>query len=91
MAPWSGRKVLRIIENVTNILAAELLVASRASILFHGKLSAGVGTKPVLNLIKRNLKIIHGDHPYGKEIEAIAQLLKDNKIINTVKKQVKLV
>lgn len=91
MAPWSGRKALRIIENVTNILAAELLVASRASILFHNKLSAGIGTKPVLNLIKRNIKIVHGDHPHGKEIEAIAQLIKDDKIINSVKKHVKLV
>lgn len=91
MAPWAGRKVLRIIENVTNILAAELLVASRASILFHDKLSAGVGTKPILNLIKRNIKIVPGDHPYGKEIETIAQLLKGDKIIMAVKKQVKLV
>jgi len=91
MAPWSGRKVLRILENVTNILAAELLVASRASILFHKNLNPGVGTKPVLNLIKRNIKIVQGDHPYSKEIESIANLIRSNKITNFVSKQVKLV
>jgi len=90
MAPWAGRKVLRILENLTNILAAELLVSSRATLLFHKKLEPGIGTKPVLNLIKRNLKIQKGDYPYGKDIEKIAELIRDNKIVDAVSKKVKL-
>lgn len=90
MAPWAGRKVLRILENVTNILAAELLVASRASILFHKKLEPGIGTKPVLNIIKRKVEIVADDHPYNKEITIIADLIKSNKIINSVLRKVKL-
>lgn len=90
MAPWAGRKVLRVLENVTNILAAELLVASRSSILFHNKLTAGIGTKPILNILKKNIKFVRGDHPYGKEIETIANLIRDKKIINAAKRKVKL-
>ena len=90
MAPWAGRKVLRILENVTNILAAELLVASRAAILFHKQLSPGIGTKPVLDLVKKNIKINLGDHPYGKDVEILSNLIRNDKIINAVNKYMKL-
>lgn len=84
MAPWAGRKALRIIENITYILAAELLVAARASILFHKKLNPGIGTKPVLNLLKRHIKMQQGDHPYSKDLEVIAELIRSGKIVKSV-------
>ncbi len=84
MAPWAGRKALRIIENVTYILAAELLVAARATILFHKKLRSGIGTNPVINLLKRHIKMEQGDHPYNKDLEVIAELIRSGKIVNSV-------
>jgi histidine ammonia-lyase len=90
MAPWSGRKALRIIENVTYILAAELLVAARATILFHKKLNLGIGTKPVLNLLKRHIKMHQGDHPYSKDLEVIAELIRSGKIAQSVLNKVAL-
>ncbi len=90
MAPWAGRKTLRIIENVTYILAAELLVAARASILFHKKLNSGIGTKPVLNLLKRHVKMQQGDHPYSKDLEVIAELICSGKIVKSVLNNVSL-
>lgn len=90
MAPWAGRKALRIIENVTYILAAELLVAARASILFHKKLNPGIGTKPVLNLLKRHIKMQQGDHPYSKDLEVIAELIRSGKIVKSVLNNVSL-
>ncbi len=84
MAPWAGRKALRIIENVAYILAAELLVAARATILFHKKLKPGIGTKPVINLLKRHINMQQGDHPYNKDIEVIAELIRSGKIVKSV-------
>ncbi|MEE8340553.1 MAG: histidine ammonia-lyase [Candidatus Neomarinimicrobiota bacterium] len=84
MAPWAGRKALKIIENVNYILAAELLVAARASILFHKNLNSGDGTKPVLNLVKRHIKMQQGDHPYSKDLEIIAELIRSGKIMRAV-------
>jgi len=88
MAPWAGRKALRILENVTYILAAELLVAARASILFHKKLKSGIGTKPVLDLLKRHIKMQQGDHPYSKDLEVIAELIRSGKVVKSVTKKV---
>ncbi|MCK4903539.1 MAG: histidine ammonia-lyase [Candidatus Marinimicrobia bacterium] len=90
MAPWAGRKALRIIENVTHILAAELLVAARASILFHKKLNPGIGTKSVLNLLKRHIKMQQGDHPYSKDLKVIAELIRSGKIVKSVLKNVSI-
>lgn len=90
MAPWAGRKALRIIENVTYILAAELLVAARASILFHKKLNPGIGTRPVLNLLKKHIKMQQGDHPYSKDLEVIAELIRSGKIVKSVLNNVSL-
>ncbi len=90
MAPWAGRKALRIIENVMYILSAELLVAARAEILFHNKLKSGTGIRPVLSLIKKHINIKHGDHPYHKDLEIIAELIRSGQILNAVNKKVKL-
>ena len=91
MAPWAGRKALRIIENVTYILAAELLVAARATTLFHKKLKQGLGTKPVLDLINKNIKIQNGDHSHSKDLEVIAELIRSGKIVKAVLKKVKII
>ena len=90
MAPWAGRKALRINENVSYILAAELLVAARATILFHKKLKSGVGTSPLINLIKKNLKIQNGDHPFNADLEKLKELILSGKIVKAVNKQVKI-
>lgn len=90
MAPWAGRKALRIIENVTYILAAELLVAARSTIIFHKNLKTGVGTKSVLNLLKRHIKIQQGDHPYSKDLEVIAELIRSGKIVKSVLNNISL-
>jgi len=84
MAPWSGRKILKILENVNYILAAELLVAIRAISLFHKKLSLGEGTKPVLNLIRKHFNIRAGDYPYGKDLEILSELIQSGKIVKSV-------
>jgi histidine ammonia-lyase len=86
MAPWAGRKLLRIMENVGNILAIEILVASSASIVFHKKYQPGNGTKSVLNYLKKKISYRKGDHPLHKDIELIHCLIKKSSLIKVVQK-----
>jgi histidine ammonia-lyase len=68
MAPWAGRKCSRIIENVNQILAIELYVAATATAEFHKGLQPGVGSKKVLNLLKRYVRLSKGDHPLHEDM-----------------------
>ena len=90
MAPWAGRKCLRIIENVTQILAIELYVAATATAEFHKGLQPGVGSKKVLNLLKRYIRLSKGDHPLHEDMATIAGLIRSGKIVDSVIKSVKL-
>ncbi len=84
MAPWAGRKCLRILENVCAILAIELLVSSGVNARFHKKMKPGKGIKPVMNLLKRHIKFSKGDHPYSEDIEVITELIQSGKIRNCI-------
>lgn len=90
MAPWSGRKCLRIIENVIQILAIEILVSATTTVKFHGGKQPGVGTKKILDLIKQNVNLKQGDHPLYKDISTIAELIRSVKIVNTISRSIKL-
>ncbi|MDP6276571.1 MAG: histidine ammonia-lyase [Candidatus Marinimicrobia bacterium] len=90
MAPWAGRKCLRIIENVNQILAIELYVAATATTEFHKGLRPGVGTAKVLNLLKRHVRFSKGDHPLHEDMSTIADLVRSGKIVDSVNKSVKL-
>ena len=61
-----------------------------SSILFHKKLNPGIGTRPVLNLLKKHIKMQQGDHPYSKDLEVIAELIRSGKIVKSVLNNVSL-
>jgi histidine ammonia-lyase len=86
MAPWAGRKLLRIMDNVGKILAIEILVASSASIVFHKKYRPGIGTRPVLNYLKNKITYRKSDHPLQNDIEKIHDLIKKGRLIKVVQK-----
>ncbi len=88
MAPWAGRKCLRIMENVLQILAIEILVSSTATIKFHKGKTPGVGTKKILDLVRRNVDLKKGDHPLHKDIFIIAELIRSNKIVQSVSRSI---
>ena len=90
MAPWAGRKCLRIIENVTQILAIELYVAATATAEFHKGLKPGKGPLKVLNLLKRHVRLSKGDHPLHEDMITIAGLIRSGKIVDSVIKSVNL-
>lgn len=90
MAPWAGRKCLRIIENVNQILAIELYVAATATAEFHKGLQPGIGSIKVINLLKRHVRLSKGDHALYEDIAVIADLIRSGKIVNIVNKSIKL-
>ncbi len=90
MAPWAGRKCLRIIENVNQILAIELYVTATATAEFHKGLKPGKGTLKVLNMLKRHIRLSKGDHPLHEDMTTIAGLIRSGKIVDSVIKSVKL-
>ncbi|MEA1882759.1 MAG: histidine ammonia-lyase [Candidatus Marinimicrobia bacterium] len=90
MAPWAGRKCLRILDNVSTIIAIELLVAGNVNHRFHKKLSSGDGLIPVMNLLKRHHVLSMEDHPMSDDIDTVNQLIKSGKIATSVKGRINL-
>jgi len=90
MAPWAGRKCLRIIDNVSTILAVELLVAGNVNHRFHKKLSSGDGLIPVMNLLRRHKLLRVEDYPLADDIETVNDLIQSGKFVTSVKKRINL-
>ena len=90
MAPWAGRKCLNIISNVRSILAIELLVSSNVNKRFHSKLKSGTHLRGLMALFKKTNILTKEDGPYNKRIEAIIELIKNDKILNTIRKTINI-
>lgn len=90
MAPWAGRKCLRVLKNVVQILAIEILVAGNAISVFHRGLDGGKGTQGVMNLLRRHIRFAQGDHPYHEDIATISNLIQAGKIIHSVARRIAL-
>ena len=90
MAPWAGRKCLRILDNVRTILAIEIIVAGNVNYRFHKKLVSGNGLIPVMNLLRRHQIFSMEDRPLSNDFATVYQLIQSGKFINGVNKRVKL-
>ncbi len=90
MAPWAGRKCLRIIRNVTQILAIELYVASKVIAKFHGELNPSPCSKIILRLIKNKINLSEGDHSLYEDMATLNDLIQRGSILSTVSKNLKL-
>ena len=90
MAPWAGRKCLRVIDNVRNILAIELLNSTTINELFHAPLKMARGTQPVIKLLKKHIHFSKGDRPLHTDIKIINDLIKTNRILSWVNKNYEL-
>ena len=90
MAPWAGRKCLRILDNVRTILAIEIIVAGNVNYRFHKKLVSGNGLIPVMNLLRRHQVLSMEDRPLSNDFATVNQLIQSGKLINGVNKRIKL-
>ena len=87
MAPWSSEKLLKIQENVINILAIETLVSSAAFLLFHSEMSPGEGTKEIIDKVKHVVQYLKGDRELSKEINELADLIRSGELIKKLKQR----
>ena len=86
MAPWAGRKCLRILHNVNMILAIELLVAGNVNYRFHRRYKSSPGLMPVMRLLMRS-KVLHkADRPLSEDIQTVSNLIQSGMILDRVQK-----
>ena len=90
MAPWAGRKCLRIIRNVAQILAIECLVSGTVTAVFHSKKKPGAGTGKAVALLKKHIKFRLEDRPLQKDMETIANLILQGDLLKTVTKTIRV-
>ncbi|MFC1550468.1 histidine ammonia-lyase [Candidatus Neomarinimicrobiota bacterium] len=90
MAPWAGRKALRIMNNVGRILAIEILVAATATINFHNNYSSGKGLRPVIKYLKNHVRFKKSDQILFKDMEIFYNLVVDGNILKIVEKVIPL-
>lgn len=84
MGAFSARKVLQVVENVERIIAIELLSSIQA-MEFLRPLKSTQPIEAIYQLVREQVLPLESDRFLSPEIEKVYQLLKQNKIYNTVK------
>lgn len=90
MAPWAGQKLLKIQNNIFNIIAIELLVSGAANYISSSVNKSGKGSKVVIELLNSICSYEKGDRTLTKEIELIRNFVKNGKFYNIVNKKINL-
>ena len=85
MAPWAGYKLLKIQENVTKILAIEMLVGCAAYTLYHSKLEPGDGTRCIIKRVQSLTQILKGDRELTDEINSLDSIIRSGEIVSILK------
>lgn len=88
MGSISGRKALRIIENVEKILAIELLTASQA-FEFRKPLKSGVVLDEIHKFIRTRVSFAQYDRVFAEDIEKGIKMIKEGEIISLVEEVMK--
>ena len=89
MGGWSARKCIKLINNVENILAIELLAGCQALEFFHA--NGYTSTQPleaVFETVRKYIKPWKKDRYMSPDIEKAASLIQNNKIWNVAKKYI---
>lgn len=85
MGMVSSIKARRIVENTTYVVAIEMLVAAQA--LEFRRFSMGRGTEAAYSVIRKNVTPLTEDRPLSQDIEKIATLVKNGRIVEEVEKK----
>ena len=86
MAPWAGYKLLNIQENVTKILAIEMLIGCAAYTLFHSNVEPANGTRSIIKRVQDVIPFSQGDRQLTDEINILATMIDSGEIVSTLKK-----
>ena len=89
MAPWSGRKLAKIIDNLEQILAIEILCGC-LSIDFRNGLRPAYGVKQVYDKVRKHSKTIREDRILSDDVNSILNLIKSGNLLNVLKNKIEL-
>ncbi len=89
MGSIASQKCFRIMHNLENVLAIELMTAAQA-IEFLKPFKPGKGTSVAYNEIRKVVKPLNGDRLLYEDVKKVAALIKKNTLLNAVEKLIKL-
>jgi histidine ammonia-lyase len=89
MGSIAAQKCYRIMQNLENVLAIELLAAAQA-FEYLKPLKPGVGTSIAYNKIREFVKPLGNDRLLYDDLKKVVGIIKDNSLLNSVQKKVKL-
>ncbi|MBC8311104.1 MAG: histidine ammonia-lyase [Candidatus Marinimicrobia bacterium] len=89
MAPWAGRKLLKIVENVEKLYTIEILSACQAIDLRKG-LSPAKNLKPVVAEVRKKVPFLSQDRFMQSDQEYVLNLIKTGMIVSIVEQNLKL-
>lgn len=87
MGTISARKCREIIKNAEQVIAIELLCVAQALDLFTN-MKPGEGTLAAYTVIRNAVPHLDADRILHKDIDAVKQLMRNNKILDAVEKKV---
>ncbi len=94
MAPIAARKARQIVENVTKIVAIELLYAAQAVDLRARETGQspqellGAGTRVAYETIRREVPILETDRPLYGDIDTIARMIRSGALLQAVEQAI---
>lgn len=89
MGSIAAQKCYKILQNVRNVLAIELLTAAQA-IEFHKPLNCGAGTAIAYEKIREKVPPLEKDRIIHQDIQEVLKLIKDRSLLNAVEEKVEI-
>jgi histidine ammonia-lyase len=89
MGSIAAQKCYKIMQNLENVLAIELMTAAQA-IEFLKPLKCGVGTSIAYKKVREIVPPLENDRVLHEDIKKVLSLIKDDIILNAVEAKVKL-
>ncbi|MDO8550046.1 MAG: histidine ammonia-lyase [Ignavibacteria bacterium] len=89
MGSIAAQKCYRIMHNLENVLAIELMTAAQA-VEFLKPLKCGEGTSVAYSEIRKVVKPLVKDRVLYDDIKKVLEIVKDNRLLNSVEDKVKL-
>lgn len=89
MGTIAARKANSIVQNVTRVLATEIMAACQA-IDFREGFELGKGTKEAYDTVRKHIQFIDNDKIMYKELEKATELITSGEIVKAVEQKVKV-
>jgi histidine ammonia-lyase len=89
MGSIAAQKCYKIMRNLENVLAIELMTAAQA-VEFLKPLKCGIGTSIVYDELRKVVKPLVKDRVLYDDIKKVLRIVKDDSLLNSVEKKVKL-